>query len=180
MNPPKDPNLPRGTVISETANKHVSVRLRVRPLPPTVTEFLGKNAGAIKKLYAERRAEEESRADANLQPEITSAEQDGMQEVEQRETGHILNLVDFKKQLQAAFAEAKGQKEVWTDVIEKITAFGPRRIGPNILVDTTEENICGKVYVIPRLIGYATLTVLPASEKPRPQIPIPTPPQTVH
>ncbi|KAF2825923.1 P-loop containing nucleoside triphosphate hydrolase protein [Ophiobolus disseminans] len=145
MNPPKDPNLPRGTVIGETAGKHVSVRLRVRPLPSSVTDFLGKNAGAIKRLYAERRAEEEGRTDENLHPEITSTEHDGMQEAEQREMGHTLSLVDFKKQLQAAFAEAKGQKEIWTDVIEKITAFGPRRIGPNILVDATKAGICGKV-----------------------------------
>jgi ribosome assembly protein 1 len=68
-----------------------------------------------------------------------------MQEAEQREMGHTLSLADFKKQLQEAFAEAKGQKEIWTDVIEKITAFGPRRIGPNILVDTTKAGICGKV-----------------------------------
>jgi len=145
MNPPKDPNLPRGTVIGETAGKHVSVRLRVQPIPLTVTEFLSKNAGAIKRLYAERRAEEEGRTDANLHPEITSSEDDGMQEAEQREMGHTLSLVDFKKQLKQAFEEAKGQKEIWTDVIEKITAFGPRRIGPNILVDATKAGICGKV-----------------------------------
>ncbi|KAF1921562.1 hypothetical protein BDU57DRAFT_510436 [Ampelomyces quisqualis] len=145
MNNPKDPTLPRGTVIGETASKHVSVRLRVRPLPPSVTEFLGKNSGAIKRLYAERRAEEEGRTDANLHPEITSAEDDGMQEAEQREIGHTLSLVELKRQLQCAFAEAKGQKEIWADVIEKITAFGPRRIGPNILVDTTKAGICSKV-----------------------------------
>ncbi|EAT82293.2 hypothetical protein SNOG_09958 [Parastagonospora nodorum SN15] len=52
---------------------------------------------------------------------------------------------DFKKQLKQAFEEAKGQKEIWTDVIDKITAFGPRRIGPNILVDATKAGICGKV-----------------------------------
>jgi ribosome assembly protein 1 len=145
MNPPKDPNLPRGTVIGETASKHVSVRLRVRPIPSSVTDFLSKNAGAIKRLYAERRAEEEGRTDANLHPEITSSEDDGMQEAEQREMGHTLSLVDFKKQLKQAFEEAKGQKEIWTDVIDKITAFGPRRIGPNILVDATKAGICGKV-----------------------------------
>lgn len=67
-----------------------------------------------------------------------------MQEAEQREIGHALDFPEFKKQLKAAFAEAKGQKEIWTDVIEKITAFGPRRIGPNILVDATKAGICGK------------------------------------
>ncbi|QRD03184.1 hypothetical protein JI435_099580 [Parastagonospora nodorum SN15] len=54
-------------------------------------------------------------------------------------------VIDFKKQLKQAFEEAKGQKEIWTDVIDKITAFGPRRIGPNILVDATKAGICGKV-----------------------------------
>lgn len=145
MNPPKDPNLPRGTVIAETANKHVSVRLRVRPLPAPVTEFLSKNSGAIKRLYAERRAEEEGRNDSALQAEMTTAEDDGMQEAEQREIGQTLNLADFKKQLKETFAEVKGQREIWADVIEKITAFGPRRVGPNIMIDATKAGICGKV-----------------------------------
>lgn len=138
MNAPKDPSLPRGTVIGVTASKHVSVRLRVRPLPSSVTEFLGKNVGAIKRLYSEARTEADTHSD------VTGNEQDGMQEAEQREVGHSLSLADFKKQLKDAFAEAKGQKEIWADVIEKITAFGPRRIGPNILVDTTKAGICGK------------------------------------
>ncbi|KAH6875798.1 elongation factor 2 [Alternaria rosae] len=141
MNPPKDPNLPRGTVVGETASKHVSVRLRVRPLPASVTEFLGKNAGAIKKLYSERRAEDEGE---HAPHHVHGAEDDGIQEAEQREIGQSLSFEEFKKQLKAAFAEAKGQKEIWTEVIEKITAFGPRRIGPNILVDATKDGICGR------------------------------------
>jgi ribosome assembly protein 1 len=143
MNPPKDPNLPRGTVIGETASKHVSVRIRVRPLPASVTDFLGKNAGAIKKLYSDRRAEDEGEHAAHQH----GNQDDGIQEAEKREIGHSLSLDEFKKQLQDAFAEAKGQKEDWTDVIEKITAFGPRRIGPNILVDATKDGICGRAYV---------------------------------
>lgn len=144
MNPPKDPNLPRGTVIGETASKQVSVRLRVRPLPPSVTEFLGKNAGAIKRLYSERRAEEEGQHAGIHTPHEAGAEDDGIQEAEQREIGQSLDFAEFKKQLKEAFAEAKGQKDIWADVIEKITAFGPRRIGPNILVDATKAGICGK------------------------------------
>ncbi|KAL5114159.1 Cytoplasmic GTPase/eEF2-like protein (ribosomal biogenesis) [Pleosporales sp. CAS-2024a] len=145
MNPPKDPNLPRGTVIGETANKSVSVRLRVRPLPAKVTEFLGKNSGAIKKLYAEMGAQEKDQSDGRLHPEIAATEDDGMQEAEQRETGHVLSRADFKKQLKEAFAEAKGQKEIWADVIDKITAFGPRRVGPNVLIDATKAGICSRV-----------------------------------
>ena len=145
MNPPKDPNLPRGTVVGETAGKHVSVRLRVRPLPPSVTEFLGKNAGAIKRLYAERRAAGDGQHSGAITPnEAEGAEDDGIQEAEQREIGRSLDLLEFKKQLQEAFEAEEGQKEIWTDVVESITAFGPRRIGPNVLIDATKAGICGK------------------------------------
>jgi ribosome assembly protein 1 len=142
MNPPKDPNLPRGTVIGVTTSKQISVRLRVRPLPPSVTEFLGKNAGAIKRLYAERKAEEDRQRSGIDTPQ--EGERDGMEEAEQVDVGHTLTLSEFKTQLEEAFKEAKGQREIWTDVIEKITAFGPRRVGPNILVDATSGGICGK------------------------------------
>ncbi|PSN65884.1 P-loop containing nucleoside triphosphate hydrolase protein [Corynespora cassiicola Philippines] len=138
MNPPKDPNLPRGTVIGVTPSKQLSIRLRVRPLPPTVTEFLGKHASAIKRLFAERRAEEE-RTDTS--PEGAEAEKDGMEEAEQLDTGHTLSAAEFKQKLTEAFREAKGQKETWSEVIDKITAFGPRRVGPNILVDATSSGI---------------------------------------
>jgi ribosome assembly protein 1 len=147
MNPPQDPNLPRGTVIGVTVSKQVTVRLRVRPLPATVTEFLSKNAGAIKRLFSDQRDEEERKRLANdISAEDGNVEQDGMEEAEQLETGHTLTLEEFKKQLQAAFDDKdnKGQKEIWAGVIEKIAAFGPRRVGPNILVDTTNEGICAK------------------------------------
>ncbi|CAI6340896.1 unnamed protein product [Periconia digitata] len=145
MSPPKDPELPRGTVVTATASKQVSLRLRVRPLPPSVTEFLSKNSGAIKRLYSEKRdAEERQRIAEDIPAESSGVEQDGMEEAEQLETGHTLSLVDFKKGLEDAFKEAKGQRDIWADVIEKIAAFGPRRIGPNILVDATADSICGR------------------------------------
>jgi ribosome assembly protein 1 len=136
MNPPKDPSLPRGTVNGATANKQVSVRLRVRPLPANVTDFLSKHSGTIKRLNGQR---------GETSPvALPESEQDGMQEAEQRETGQTLSPAEFKKQLQQAFKEAKGQKESWADVIDKITAFGPRNRGPNLLVDATSAGVCGK------------------------------------
>ncbi|KAF2489851.1 putative ribosome biogenesis protein Ria1 [Lophium mytilinum] len=142
MNPPRDRDLPRGTVIGVTTSKQVTLKLRVRPLPAAVTEFLGNNAGAIKRLYSESRAKEERERTGG---DDTPPEQDGMEEAEPLETGHILSLADFKTELKKAFAEAKGEKEIWNGVIDKITAFGPRRVGPNILIDATAQGICGKV-----------------------------------
>jgi ribosome assembly protein 1 len=142
MNPPKDPNLPRGTVIGVTTSKQITVRLRVRPLPAEVTEFLGKNAAAIKRLYAERRAEEERLRKGTDSPmEGTVGEQDGMEEAQPLETGHALTLTEFKKQLEEAFSKAKGQRETWKEVSDQIIAFGPRRVGPNILIDATSVGI---------------------------------------
>jgi len=143
MNPPKDPNLPRGTVVGVTASGMMTVRLRVRPLPESVVDFLSRNSAAIKRLYSEKSAEEQRQRIVDE----GAVEQDGMEEAEQLDTGLALSLSEFKKQLQDAFKEVKGQREVWADVIEKITAFGPRRIGPNILVDATSGGICGKAQV---------------------------------
>ncbi|KAK3077602.1 hypothetical protein LTS18_009796, partial [Coniosporium uncinatum] len=148
MSPPKDPNLPRGTVVGVTSSKQVSVRLRVRPLPAAVTEFLSKNAGAIKRLYAEKRAEEEGRRATDTPedvPEDQTQDTEGLEDIGVVETGNLLNLADFKKQLKEAFAEAKAEKDVWAGTIEKIAAFGPRRTGPNVLIDNCAKEVCYRV-----------------------------------
>jgi ribosome assembly protein 1 len=148
MNPPRDKDLPRGTVVAETSSKQVSLRIRVRPLPAAVTEFLNKNAGAIKRLYAERRATEESKR-RKVDAEDSSNDQNGdsavVEEAAVVETGKALSLEEFKTELSAAFAEAKGEKEVWHDVVEKIAAFGPRRVGPNLLIDATHGETCTRL-----------------------------------
>jgi ribosome assembly protein 1 len=146
MNPPRDKDLPRGTVIAEMSSKQITIRTRVRPLPKQVTEFLTKNAGAIKRLYAERRAKEEkSRETREDSPQNDTSESTGAEEAGHVETGKALSLEEFKTQLKAAFAEAKGGTEIWKDVVEQIAAFGPRRVGPNLLIDATHGGICGRL-----------------------------------
>ncbi|KAJ9629565.1 Cytoplasmic GTPase/eEF2-like protein (ribosomal biogenesis) [Taxawa tesnikishii (nom. ined.)] len=147
MNPPRDPALGRGRVEAVTTSKQVSVRLRVHPLPEAVTEFLVKDASAVKRLYSEMKAEEEGRV-----KNAGDTDQDAEHEVEQADvedatvgTGQLLSLADFKKQLAAAFAEAKADKDIWHDAVDKITAFGPRRTGPNLLIDASPTGICGKI-----------------------------------
>lgn len=145
MTPPRDKELPRGTVVAETNSKQVTIRTRVRPLPKEVTEFLTKNAGAIKRLYAERRAKDEknrSRADS---AQNDAADAAGVEEANVLETGKTLSLEEFKAELKAAFAEAKGESHIWKDVVEQIAAFGPRRVGPNLLIDATHGGTCGRL-----------------------------------
>lgn len=145
MNAPRDKEFGRGTVVAETSSKQVTIRTRIRPLPKEVTEFLTKNAGAVKRLYAERRAKEEknrTRADS-AHNEATDAA--SVEEANVLETGKTLSLEEFKTELQAAFAEAKGETHIWKDVIEQIAAFGPRRVGPNLLIDATQGGTCGRL-----------------------------------
>jgi ribosome assembly protein 1 len=143
MKPPADKELGRGTVIAVTTSKQVTIRLSVRPLPAEVTEFLSKNSTAIKLLYSERQSEEKSKkAIATTQEE---ADSDDVDEDLVVDKAKAISLPEFKKQLSTAFESVKGQRDVWVNAVEQIAAFGPRRTGPNILIDNTEHNICGKL-----------------------------------
>lgn len=142
MAPPKDKTLPRGTVIGVTASKQIIIRLRVRPLPLAVTEFLEKNVGAVQRLYAERRAEEESNRESLDDP--ASLSRDDTDHAPTTD-GSLFSLLEFKENLKAVFAHEKGHSEIWADVVEKIAAFGPRRTGPNLLIDVTEHGTCQKL-----------------------------------
>ncbi len=145
MRPAANKDLGRGTVIGATTSKQVTVRLRVHPLPAEVTRFLNKNSIAIKRLYSDRKAEEDG---GNRRTENGIEENVELDEVdEDGSTGvtRVLSLEDFKKQLQQAFENGKGERDIWSGAVERITAFGPRRIGPNILLDATKAGICGKL-----------------------------------
>jgi ribosome assembly protein 1 len=149
MNPPKDPALGRGRVEGLTTSKQVSIRLRVVPLPAPVTEFLVKHTGAVKRLYSERVAQEQERTTTSDGEPGADQEEVGEQDIEAEDTsaeaGQVLSTEEFKAGLAKAFEEEKHEKEIWKDVVEKITAFGPRRVGPNLLIDATADGICHKL-----------------------------------
>jgi ribosome assembly protein 1 len=145
MRPAANKDLGRGTVIGVTTSKQVTFRLRVLPLPAEVTSLLNKNSIAIKRLYSDRKAEEEgnklnSENGMDEKSELVEVDEDG-------NTGstRVLSLEEFKKELQQAFENVKGERDIWAGAVERITAFGPRRTGPNILIDATKAGICGKL-----------------------------------
>jgi ribosome assembly protein 1 len=106
----------------------------------------------VKRLYSERIAQEQERTTGSTSEETDHAadgEAIGQQEIEAEDTsaeaGQVLTTEEFKAGLEKAFEEEKHEKEIWKDVVEKITAFGPRRVGPNLLIDATEDSICHKL-----------------------------------
>lgn len=127
MRPPANKELGRGVVVAATSSKQVSIQLRVVPLPKETSEFLAKNGTTIRQLYSRLKGHD---GDENGDEHDVEA---GDIVVSDR-----LSLEDFKKQLQSHLESTK-TKEPWQGVVDRIVAFGPRRIGPNILVDATED-----------------------------------------
>ena len=143
MAPLQDKGLPRGTVISTMASKQISIRLRVRPLPLAATNFIEKNIGLIRHLYIERKASEENRHEQPI---------DDLNQMNPHHTENSLytdselnSPLGFKKDLQSLLNDEKGQSGIWADAVEKIVSFGPRRIGPNLLIDVTEMGTCQRL-----------------------------------
>ncbi|KAJ5497106.1 Translation elongation/initiation factor/Ribosomal beta-barrel [Penicillium fimorum] len=143
MAAPKNPELGRGAILTVSASKQMTLRLRVMPMPEAVTEFLTKQVGTIKQLQLEKRSEAEGKTETENGAEVAAV--DGTGEAPE---GNILSKQEFREGLDKLFNdEVKEDKELWKNVVDRITAFGPRRVGPNILVDATAVNTCEKFLV---------------------------------
>jgi ribosome assembly protein 1 len=119
----------------------------VVPLPSAITEFFTKHVGTIKRLQSEKRTAKVETENGSLPSDSTQQDEATDAAVEARE-GALLSLEDFKTELNKLFTdEVKEDTEQWKDVVERVISFGPRRIGPNILVDATAVNTCEKLYV---------------------------------
>ena len=146
MAPPKNPDLGRGGVQTVSSSKQLTLRLRVVPLPAPVTEFFTKQVGTIKRLQGTRSTAEATKPDSAEVNGNGALEESGDGSHEAQE-GSVISLENFRKELNRIFdEEVKENKELWKNVVDRITAFGPRRIGPNILVDATPVNTCEKLY----------------------------------
>jgi ribosome assembly protein 1 len=114
---------PRGTVTVDVLKGALKATLRVRPLPRSVIDYLTGNSSALKKAVAER----ENHHDNHYE-----------QAVGEKETGRAMSTAEFAEGLRQAFSTSK-EKEGWTGVVDNIVAFGPRRVGPNLLIDRTGQ-----------------------------------------
>ena len=95
----KDTSVRRGTVTVTTPNGDVSVRLRTRPLPKAVTDYLLKHAESMKHFLLDRK----SRVEEDLAAERITVEK-------------TLSLSKFKKGLEEVL-EAEGGE--WKSIIDK-------------------------------------------------------------
>jgi len=126
--------------------------MKAVPLPPKVTSLLEKNAELIKLLdrfVSSQRSNSESISQINsgiatLQiesqtPLESQAQSESQAEVVSREENQVTltdrtlkAIADFKQELKDAFEEGG---EFWNGAVEQIWSFGPRRVGPNVLLN---------------------------------------------
>ncbi|RAH82162.1 P-loop containing nucleoside triphosphate hydrolase protein [Aspergillus japonicus CBS 114.51] len=148
MAAPKNPELGRGGILAVSPSKQLTMRLRVVPLPSAVTEFFSKHVGTIKRLQTQKRTAAENNSggsDAEGAAESTQPVETSEATTEEAREATLLSLQEFRAELNKIFdEEVKEDKELWKNVVDRITAFGPRRVGPNILVDATTVNTCEK------------------------------------
>lgn len=120
MAPPKTPNQPRGTVLGSVQSGLVTFTLRATPMPSSLTSFLTANANTIKRIQRDRRG--------------GKAEDDSEAVSEVPEGAEVVSPEDFWPKFEQVLQQAGRD---WTGLAEQVWAFGPRRIGPNLLVDRT-------------------------------------------
>lgn len=105
MNPAKNIELGRG--VYEYMIGKFKLKLKTVPLPTGVTKFLDEHEDSIKNLVHGNAHNEKAK--------------------------HLLDAENFTESLKKLFSEAE-DSSIWKDCVENISAFGAKRVGPNILV----------------------------------------------
>lgn len=109
-----DPKI--GLYRAQTGNKRCSVLIRTCPLPEAVTQLLDSSVSLLKDLQALRKS--------------TAASDPGESSII---NGSALEkLKDFYEKLKVTFDESGS---AWQGTVENIWAFGPRHVGPNVLLN---------------------------------------------
>ncbi|KAG8185648.1 hypothetical protein JTE90_018525 [Oedothorax gibbosus] len=104
-----------GCICLRTPNKLCYLRIRAEPLPPEVTKLLEENATLLKLLEQTYNSRHSGETEDILTPES------------------INSLQKLKTTLHELF-KCAGPK--WADALDNIWSFGPRRCGPNILLNS--------------------------------------------
>jgi ribosome assembly protein 1 len=127
MHPQKTPGAPRGTIRGTSSSNVVAFTLRAQPIPEPVLTFILQNLASLKAL--------QSTADE--------------QQVMEQEGGEVLRTPSVKPEhfwdaLDEVCRRVGGE---WSDVVDKIWAFGPQGAGSCLLIDA-RKNSAPRSYVI--------------------------------
>ena len=111
-----------GLITQMTANKKCTIKIRAAPLPPELTKFLDSSAELIRGL------KDLETMSGKVQESIS--------------TEIISDLMDFKRKLESLFKEAGWDPET----VNCIWSFGPKKCGPNVLINKVTNHVRGCVW----------------------------------
>lgn len=129
MAPPKTPGASRGTVHGSILSGLVSFTIRAVPLPEAVVSFLLANTATTSAMLSHRSSEDGLSVSDDID-ELDAT--DGQRGTGTGGVDRTLSSEQFWKELQRLFQSAGPE---WADATERIWAFGPKRIGANLLLD---------------------------------------------
>ncbi|XP_022334366.2 elongation factor-like GTPase 1 [Crassostrea virginica] len=109
-----------GLVEVSTINGRCTLRIRSVPLPEEVTRLLEENQTLIKTMGQISKSHGKGRGE-------------GLEELQQ---SVIDSINEFKSQLSKAF---KKSGKMWKDAENQLWSFGPKRVGPNVLLNRVEH-----------------------------------------
>ncbi|GLH14987.1 LOW QUALITY PROTEIN: Elongation factor G, mitochondrial [Gryllus bimaculatus] len=109
-----------------TSNKQSTIKIRAAPLPSDVTTLLENNMQLLKAMDRHFNSKVENTRDSE---EMSSEDAHNATLLTERTLKAINNL---REELKKAFANAGKE---WEDAVEQIWSVGPRRCGPNILLN---------------------------------------------
>ena len=125
MNPSKSTEGVRGKFIGTSVGSFVTVTVQTALLPEAVVDFLQHTASTLQ----------------TLQDQDRQAQSDGSRDdVSTDRTAQLMKPADFWNKLSSLLDEAGPE---WKGTADQIWAFGPKRIGPNLLIDKTGSSARG-------------------------------------
>jgi ribosome assembly protein 1 len=132
MAPVKNVGRPRGTIIGSLQSGLLTFVIRAIPLPESITSFLLANTTTIKRLHrlgasaSSSSTIEDDQDDSNTNSSTSSG------------TGINKSLVAKPEEFWIKLEEiCKTEGKEWKNVAEEVWAFGPKKIGANLLIDRT-------------------------------------------
>lgn len=153
MKPPTTKDAPRGTVHCSVADGAIRFTMRVRPLPTDVTDCLVRNSTNIRNIQLDRaRTLENAHGDEAAGRTAQELENDvdaGFDAAAAAGSGSAAtpgpgpssdSIADVSQALREEISklceESKDSRDL-VPLVDHIVAFGPRRVGPNLLLDAT-------------------------------------------
>ncbi|KAI8986089.1 translation elongation factor 2 [Trametes punicea] len=133
MAPPKTTNAKRGTINGAAAHDLAKFTIRAVPLPSVIREFIVDNLAILRRMQLERKAGEEA--------DKSQDDEDGADAVDDENydvQGDYIKkpTVTAEKFWSVLEEKCRQAGAEWTDVADKIWAFGPQRMGSCLLIDS--------------------------------------------